>query len=258
MTATLAHSWFMTKRHLMNLLRQPAWILISLIQPIVWLLLYGALFRRIVELPGFGNGSYVDFLTPGIVVMTALFSAGWSGMGLIDDISHGVIDRFLVSPVRPSALIWGRLIQGGIVAVVQSAIILILALIIGATFPGGFVGVVVLVVAADFLGIAIGGLSNALAILARREETMVAASNFVLLPLTFLSSVFMAPSLMPGWMQAVARYNPVDWAVVAGRQALLVTPDWGIIWPRMLALFAFLVICSWVAARAFRVYQRSI
>ena len=87
---------------------------------------------------------------------------------------------------------------------------------------------------------------------------MIAASNFVLLPLTFLSSVFMARPLMPGWMQAIARYNPVDWAVVAGREALLADPDWGAIWPRMLALFAFLVICAWLAARAFRVYQRSI
>ncbi len=258
MTATLAHSWFMTKRHLMNLFRQPAWILISLVQPIVWLLLYGALFRRIVELPGFGTGSYVDFLTPGIVVMTALFSAGWSGMGLIDDINHGIIDRFLVSPVRPGALIWGRLIQGALVAVVQSAIILVLALIIGAKFPGGFVGILVLVVGSVMLGTGIGGLSNSIAVLSRREETMIAASNFVLLPLTFLSSVFMAPNLMPGWMQAIARYNPVDWAVVSGREALLATPDWNIIWPRMLALLAFLLVCAWLAARAFRVYRRSI
>jgi ABC-2 type transport system permease protein len=87
---------------------------------------------------------------------------------------------------------------------------------------------------------------------------MIAASNFILLPLTFLSSVFMAPALMPGWMQAIARYNPVDWAVVAGREALLDNPDWTAIWPRMLALLAFLIVCAWLAARAFRVYQRSI
>jgi ABC-2 type transport system permease protein len=242
----------------MNLLRQPAWIFISLVQPIVWLLLYGALFRRIVELPGFGTGSYVDFLTPGIVVMTALFSAGWSGMGLIDDINHGIIDRFLVTPVKRGSLIWGRLIQFGLVAVIQAIIILLLAWAIGAEFPGGFGGLVILVVAAVFLGTAIGGLSNAVAALSRREETMIAVSNFVLLPLVFVSTVFIAQSLMPGWMQTAARYNPVNWAVEAGRAAVLGIEGWGYIWPRMLALFVFLVVCSWLAARAFRRYQRSI
>ena len=204
MTATLAHSMHMTKRHLMNLIRQPAWIFISLVQPVVWLLLYGALFRSIVEIPGFGATSYLDFLTPGIVVMTALFSAGWSGMGLIDDINHGIIDRFLVTPIKRGSLIWGRLIQFGLVAVIQSAIILLLALARGASFPGGWVGILVLVVGAVLLGTAIGGLSNAIAVLSRREETMIAASNFILLPLTFVSSVFIAENLMPGWMQGIA------------------------------------------------------
>ena len=76
MIHAIADTYFMTHRHFRNLLRQPAWILISLVQPVVWLLLYGALFRKIVEIPGFGAGSYIDFLTPGIVVMTCLFSAG--------------------------------------------------------------------------------------------------------------------------------------------------------------------------------------
>ena len=135
MSNVFADTWFMTQRHLRNLFRQPAWILISLVQPIVWLLLYGALFRKIVEIPGFGAGSYIDFLTPGIVVMTCLFSAGWSGMGLIDDIDRGVVDRFLVSPASRGSLISGRLVQGAIVGVIQSAIIIVLGLIIGATTP---------------------------------------------------------------------------------------------------------------------------
>ncbi len=108
MTHVLADTYFMTQRHFRNLLRQPAWIFISLVQPVVWLLLYGALFRKIVEIPGFGAGSYIDFLTPGIVVMTCLFSAGWSGMDLIEDIDRGVIDRFLVSPASRSSLIAGQ------------------------------------------------------------------------------------------------------------------------------------------------------
>ena len=258
MTTALTDTLFMTQRHLRNLLRQPAWILISLIQPIVWLLLYGALFRKIVEIPGFGADSYIDFLTPGIVVMTCLFSAGWSGMGLIDDLDRGVVDRFLVSPASRGSLIAGRLIQGAMVGVVQAVIIIVLGLIVGASYPGGIAGLTALTVCAVLLGTAIGALSNGVALLSRREETMIAVSNFVLLPMTFLSSVFMAQALMPQWMQDVAQYNPVNWAVQAGRAALAVNGDWGIVLSRMGYLAIFTVVCTWLATRAFRVYQRSI
>jgi ABC-2 type transport system permease protein len=258
MNNALADSWFMTVRHLRNLFRQPAWIAISLIQPVVWLLLYGALFRKIVEIPGFGADSYIDFLTPGVVVMTCLFSAGWSGMGLIDDLDRGVVDRFLVSPASRGSLIAGRLIQGAMVGVIQALIIIVLGLLVGATYPGGLAGLSALTVCAVLLGTAIGALSNGVALLSRREETMIAVSNFVLLPLTFLSSVFMAQALMPQWMQDVAQYNPVNWAVQAGRAALAANGDWSIVFSRMGYLVIFTVVCTWLATRAFRVYQRSI
>jgi ABC-2 type transport system permease protein len=258
MNNALVDTWFMTARHFRNLVRQPVWIFISLVQPVVWLLLYGALFRRIIEIPGFGSNSYIDFLTPGIVVMTCLFSAGWSGMGLIDDIDRGVVDRFLVSPASRGSLISGRLVQGAIVGVIQSVIIILLGLIVGATYAGGILGLAALTLGAVLLGTAIGALSNGIALLSRREETMIAVSNFVLLPLTFLSSIFMAQALMPQWMQDVAQYNPVNWAVQAGRAALVANPDWGIVLSRLGWLAVFTVVCTWLATRAFRVYQRSI
>lgn len=258
MNNALADSWFMTVRHLRNHFRQPAWIAISLIQPVVWLLLYGALFRKIVEIPGFGANSYIDFLTPGVVVMTCLFSAGWSGMGLIDDLDRGVVDRFLVSPASRGSLIAGRLIQGAMVGVIQALIIIVLGLVVGATYPSGMAGLTALTVCAVLLGTAIGALSNGVALLSRREETMIAVSNFVLLPMTFLSSVFIAQALMPQWMQDVAQYNPVNWAVQAGRAALAAEGDWSIVFSRMGYLVGFTVVCTWLATRAFRVYQRSI
>lgn len=258
MTHMLTDTVFMTQRHFRNLLRQPAWIFISLVQPVVWLLLYGALFRKIVEIPGFGAGSYIDFLTPGIVVMTCLFSAGWSGMDLIEDIDRGVIDRFLVSPASRSSLIAGRLVQGAIVGVIQSVIIVVLGLAVGADYPGGIAGIAALTLCAVLLGTAVSALSNAIGVLSRNVETMVAVSNFVLLPLTFLSSVFMAKALMPGWMQSVAQYNPVDWAVQAGREGLAAGPDWGLVLTRIGWLFLLVVVCGWLATAAFRVYQRSI
>lgn len=100
-----------------------------------------ACLRRAVEIPGFGSGDYTDFFTPGVVVMTAFFSAGWSGMSVIQDIDRGVIDRFLGTPVKRSALIVGRVGQAAITIAIQSLIIVALALIVGANFANGVLGV---------------------------------------------------------------------------------------------------------------------
>jgi ABC-2 type transport system permease protein len=258
MTATLTHSWFMSVRHLRNLVRQPWWVAITLAQPIIWIVLFGALFKRIVEIPGFGGGSYITFLTPGIVIMTALFSGGWNGMTVIQDMDRGVMDRFLVSPARRGSLISGRLAYQAAVTVVQSLILIGLGLLLGARFPGGVAGAAVLLVCAVLLGSAVGALCDGLALLVRNEGTLIAAVQLVLLPLVFLSSGFMQQSLVPGWIQAVARYNPVNWAVQAGREALGASVDWGLVLTRGGWLLAFTVAAAWLATGAFRAYQRSV
>lgn len=258
MTSLVANSAHMTTRHLRALLRQPMWLAVTLVQPVVWLLIFGQLFRRVVDIPGFTTGSYITFLTPGIVVMTALFSNGWSGMAIINDLNRGVMDRFLVTPVRRGALVSGRLIQSAFVTTVQSLIIIGLGLLAGARFPGGIAGVVLLLVAACLLGIAFGALSNALALLVRREESVIAASNFVLLPLTFLSSAFLPQNLAPAWISGIAQANPVNWAVVAGREALSADTDWGSFLLHLGYLLALALVCGLLSIRAFRAYQRSI
>ena len=93
----IRQTWQVALRYLRVLLRQPAFIVITLIQPIIWLLLFGALFKSVTHIPGF-HGSYVNYLTPGVVVMLAVSSAGWTGMGFIEDINSGVMDRMLVAP----------------------------------------------------------------------------------------------------------------------------------------------------------------
>jgi ABC-2 type transport system permease protein len=87
---------------------------------------------------------------------------------------------------------------------------------------------------------------------------VIAASNFILLPLTFLSSAFMQRDLVPGWIQTVAKYNPVEWTVQAGREALTATPDWSLVLSRLGLLVALTIACTWLATRAFRAYQRAI
>ena len=141
-----------TVRHLRALWRQPWWIVVTLMQPIIWLLLFGALFEKVVEIPGFTSDNYLTFLAPGVVVMTALFSSAWAGMPVIEDLERRVMDRFLVTPVRRGSLIAGRLAQGALSMLIQSVIIVVLALIVGASFPGGVQGVLALFVLATLLG----------------------------------------------------------------------------------------------------------
>ncbi len=109
-------------RGIRTLMRQPAFLLITIIQPIVWLLLFGALFKSVAEIPGF-HGTYIDFFTPGVVVMLALFGAGWSGMAFVEDIGNGVMERMLASPVWRGALNVGWVGYSATVMMVQTVLI---------------------------------------------------------------------------------------------------------------------------------------
>ncbi len=193
--------------------------------------------------------SYIAFLAPGVVVMTAMFNSAWSGMALIEDLNRGVTARFLVSPVRREALIAGRLVKEAVVVVLQSVIIVALALIVGATFPGGVAGVAVLFAVSAVLGAAFGGLSNGFALIMRQEEALIGAVQFIVLPLTFLSATFLETNLMPKWIQGVSDFNPVNWAVLAGRSATSTTPTGGS-WPRGSASSLPSSRCAWCSQPA--------
>jgi ABC-2 type transport system permease protein len=254
----IRHTLYMTLRHLRELWRQPWFVGVTLVQPVIWLLLFGALFKKVVEIPGFHGGSYIAFLAPGVVVMTAMFNSAWSGMALIEDLNRGVTARFLVSPVRREALIAGRILKEAVVVVIQSLIIVALALIVGADFPGGPGGVAALFAVSALLGAAFGALSNGFALIMRQEEALIGAVQFIVLPLTFLSSTFLQAQLMPHWMAHVADFNPVNWAVVAGRGAVSAHADWGVVAGRAGLLVALLAVTLAFATRAFRSYQRTV
>jgi len=249
---------YMTARHLRELLRQPWFVVVTLVQPLIWLLLFGALFKKVIEIPGFHAHSYIAFLAPGVVVMTALFNSAWSGMALIDDLNRGVTARFLVTPVPRAALILGRILKEAVVVIIQSLIIVGLALIDGASFPGGVGGVLVLFLLAALLGAAFAALSNAFALFMRQEEALVGATQFIILPLTFLSTTFLAADVMPSWIRHVGDFNPVNWAVVAGRSVTSSHADWGLVAARVGLLAAVLAAFLALATSAFRAYQRAV
>jgi ABC-2 type transport system permease protein len=108
------------------------------------------------------------------------------------------------------------------------------------------------------LGTAFAALSNALALVLRKQESVIAANVTLVLPLTFLSATFLPVILMPQWMQDFARFNPVNWAVEVGRQMLGSNIDWLLVGERMAGLLALTLVCAWLSTRAFRAYQRSV
>ncbi len=245
-------------RYLRALLRQPAFVIITLIQPLIWLLLFGALFKAVTQIPGFDGRSYIDYLMPGVVVMLAVSSAGWTGMAFIEDIHSGVMDRMLVAPAWRGAFNLGSVAQSMISVVLQTILIVLLALLLGAHYENGIGGILVLLLVAALLAAIFASFSNGLAILTGQRETLIGAVSALLLPLTFLSGALMQLSLAPGWIGTVAKFNPVDWAATAARSATTESFDWGLIAGRVGLLTALVVLAAWFATRAFGVYQRSL
>jgi ABC-2 type transport system permease protein len=252
-------SWVIfTGRYLRELIRQPAVIFIALLQPVIWLLLFGALFKDVAKIPGFGTGSYITYLTPGVVIMTAIFGSSWTGMSYIEDMQTGVLDRFLTAPVSRTALTSAVLAYQAVTTVVQSAIIIAIGWGIGASFPGGWAGLLALTGVSVLISFAMAGLSNAFGLLTRQREALIGASTTLVLPLTFLSGAFLSLRLVPSWIANVARYNPVNWAASAGRIAVASHPAWRTVGSYAAFLAIAAVITAFAATRAFRTYQRAL
>jgi ABC-2 type transport system permease protein len=245
-------------RYMRALWRQPLYIVMQLVQPLIWLFLFGQLFKNIAQLPGFGSISYIDYLTPGVLVMSALLTNGWSGTGYIVDMERGVLDRFLATPARRSSFLIGQLGYWAALTVIQSAILIGIAMLAGARFAGGPLSLLALIAAAVLIGLVMACLSNTLALRLRQQETVIAANVMLTLPLCFISSVFVPRSLMPGWIQTVAQFNPVNWAVEAGRQSIEAHVDWSIAASRLGGLAVLLLVFGLLAVRSFRAYQRAL
>jgi ABC-2 type transport system permease protein len=241
-------------------MREPIWIALLVIQPLVWLTLYGQLFKRVTHLPGggFGTASYITFLAPAIVVMNAFFGGTWSGMAMITDLDRDVIPRFLATPVSRVSLVASQVVRAALISMIQALIILAIALALGVRIETGLLGWLVILAAAGLVAAPFAGLSQAIALLTRREATMIAVANFIGLPLLFLSSTLISIKQIPAWMQTAARYNPVNWGVDAAREVVLPDTDWASVGAHLGLLLALTLVMSGVATWTFRAYQRTL
>ncbi len=253
----LRHTGWMVVRQGRNLMREPIWIAMMVIQPLIWLLLYGQLFSRVGALRG-GATSYVEFLAPGIICMNAFFGGSWSGMAMITDLNRHVIDRFLAAPVSRFAIVFSQVVRAGITAILQALLLLVVGLALGVRVHGGPLGWLVVFAAAGLLAMAFAGFSHGVALIVRKEASMIATANFIGLPLMFISAILIPPKAMPHWIAVVSRFNPVNWGVQASRNAILTGGHWGSTGVYLLLLVAATGATSLFATWCFRSYQRSI
>ena len=248
----LKDTWYITLRDLRTRIRMPVFIFMSLSQPILFLLLFPQIFKSVGSSMFAGGTSYLQFFTPGVLVMTVLFSAMFSGMSTIMDIDTGILSRMLATPVTRISIIMGRILATVAVILVQAAIVLVIAVILGVDIKTGVGGTLLILLLIGLLGLGIAAFSDGLAILLKRHEPLMAVTNVVTMPLMFLSTMMMPFDLLPNWLKTVTHFNPIDYTIVGVRDLVLTGYVWHDLWRSFAVLGGIAVVMIIFATLMFR------
>jgi ABC-2 type transport system permease protein len=249
--------WNVCWRELLHFIRQRTRILMSIVQPVIWLVLLGNMMSGIVKFPGasqvFGSQNYVTFMTPGIMVMTTLFGGIFTGgLSVVWDRRFGYLYRLLTSPISRSSIPLGKMVASSLQIGFQVVLIILIALIFGVRFSTGLAGVVVMILIVMLFGFGIAGISVGLGAVIKRMETMMAVVNFFTMPLMFTSNALFPTQLMPKWLATIAKFNPVSYVVAPLRELTLGGWAWATILPDLGILIIFGVVVATAASFLFR------
>lgn len=228
----LTDTWAITRRNLIRYIRLPQLLFFSSVQPIMFLILFNYVFGGAINTAATG-GKYIDFFLPGIMTQMILFGAIQTGIGLAEDMSKGIIDRFRSLPMSRAAVMSGRTLSDSIRNVVVSLIMLSVAMLIGFRFHNGILSAVAMVGIIVLFGFAFSWFAAIMGLNAKDAETAQLSSFLFIFPLIFASSAYVPVSTMPSWLQIFARNQPITQVVNAARQlALGVVPPGteGAIW----------------------------
>jgi len=203
---------------------------------------------------------------PGTVLFTGSVNKNISCSGswlaahqhMINDLDHKVVERFLATPASRFSIVLSQIVRSALTAAIQAVVILVVSLALGVHIHTGVLGWLTIILAAVLVNSAFAGISQAIALLTRREATMIAVANFIGLPLLFLSSTMIALKQMPGWMQTASKFNPVDWGVRAAREVVLPGTAWSSVAFHLLLLLGLSALTASWATWTFRSYQRSL
>jgi len=218
-------AWVNFKRWNLKAVRNPFVLVVSLVQPIIFLLLFTEVFGGIAgdtinRGPGPGI-AYETFLVPAIAIQVALAAAVTSGVGLVNDIENGMFEKVLVSPMNRTAVFAGKTAAEAFRILIQIVIILGLGVVLGAEIATGIAGAVGIALVGLLFSLWFIAFSNALAVLTRDQESTIIGANLLQFPLLFLSSAFLPLETLPDWIQTFARFNPVTYGVDAARAIIL-------------------------------------
>jgi len=239
-------TWTIFSRSMRLSLRQPLWVAIGLMQPILYLTLFGPLLQNIAATSGFAGDAWQVFV-PGLLVQLGIFGGLFVGFGIIAEWRSGVIERQLVTPASRNAIIAGRSLRDVIVIVVQAAVLVGCAFLLGLRVPVGALLIGLVLVA--LLGAAFSFISNAIGIATKSEDTLAPMVNTLALPILLLSGILLPMSIAPQWLQIVSNFNPFKHIVEALRAVFL--GDFGnpIVWIGLALAVVLVVIGSWLGAR---------
>ena len=239
-----------TRRNLLVWMRVPAYLMFTVIQPVMFVLLFRYVFGGAIHVGG--NVNYVDFLMPGIIGQSAAFATFGTAIALAQELKKGVIDRLRSMPMARSAVLAGRLVADTGRMLVTILILIAVGYAVGFRFANGWLAAVAMVVLATVFGLAICCISAYTGLAIGDEESVQAFGLIWLFPLTFLSSAFVPISSMPGWLQAFANNQPVTYVINTMRALALGGPVAADLWKSVAWLAGIFIVFLPLAVRAYR------
>jgi ABC transporter DrrB family efflux protein len=239
-----------TRRNLLVWMRVPAYIVFTVIQPVMFVLMFRYVFGGAI--PVNVPGGYVNFLMPGIIAQTAAFASFGTAIALAQELKKGVIDRLRSMPMARSAVLAGRLVADTARMTVTILIVLAVGYAVGFRFQNGPVPAILMVVLSVVFGVAICLIAAYTGLAIGDEESVQAFGLIWLFPITFLSSAFVPIATMPGWLQAFANNQPVTYVVNTMRALALGGPIEANLWKSIVWLVGIFVVFTPLAVRAYK------
>jgi ABC-2 type transport system permease protein len=245
---TLRDTWLIFRRSLVLTIRQPTWIVIGIMYPVIYLVLFGPLLDGAIKEAGAGVSAY-NWFVPGLLIQVALFGTAFGGFGLIAELRYGVVERMRVTPMSRSAMLLGRSLRDVVILLFQALIMIGLAIPFGLQIDAAGVAVTLGLLA--LLGLVVAPLSYAAALILKSEDAFAPLVQGIAMPLLLLSGILLPMALAPAWLQTLSSLNPFTHTVDAARA--LFNGQWGdpeiAIGVAITAVMA--VISVWIAARTF-------
>jgi ABC-2 type transport system permease protein len=239
------------RRQMRLSLRNPAWVIIGLTQPILYLAFFGPLLTRIAggSLPGFPPGNAYRFFVPGLLIQLGLFGAAFVGFTIVADWREGVIERMRVTPVSRLAILLGRVLRDVVVLLTQAVVLVLAGLVAGMRAPVG--GVLIGFGFIAVVAVSLAAVSYTVGLVTKSEDVLAPLLNMVIVPLMLLSGIMLPMTLGPGWLQGVARATPFRYIIDAMRNAYRGLYFNAIMVEGIAVAIGMAAVCLFIGARAF-------